>query len=510
MKVDLKKQIAKSKLKKKLTWIITGSSLVGVLVVSSAIAIPLTIINSNENSSNVSNGNQDQFNPWKPSIVDLNGQQTNELGFSVPSPEGDKNNAFLISTGGPKTNNGGEQIYSQLDSRIINDKYLNLAKRSYSINFSDDNSSEHMGTAWILDYKLTDDNSYPLTWYFATNAHVAYNLVVNNDYNGYNSYYQSTRFKTSSVKLTGPKNPDTKTDYSDSHMKPELYNTIEVKVADYVYGSGYTFHENPEVKTIFIANDFLKSKPSDYNKALAWQNIEETADFAVVEINFSSEDQAKTITNNYANWKENEKFKLAKSLITDNNKPKENDYYVLGYPQVTYSGVGVGNIKIQINQPNNIDLNNPPETGTSLVNSKFYSTFSDPSLAGIMDGAIGFSWFKQPNPFTNENFLYQGLFYIIRQDALKPGASGSMVMNGNLETLGIQFAYDDSTDYGITQALRSDGYNYNGLYKWYNNEPYDLIYGGFSNQKKSYKDYLFKAKGNGYKTNLFPNGNASS
>lgn len=530
---------------KKSKILLISLSTIGIvsLVTVSAIAIPLSISYKNNGFINDSNNKPDNPNPSpdpsdpdkpdiKPDPIEPDNPNTkpdgdkywgdpnaiigqtstsNSLGKSSPAHPDDKDNAIIIANGGPKTDMEGQERVSALEGYITNDKYLNLAKRSVSLNFYDGNGP-HMGTGWILDYKLSENNSYPLTWYFATNAHVAYNLLIHNDYNGYNSYYsQHESLRTKELRLRKVNNPIVGSKYyGNSQQNKSNYEQVIVPLARLDYSSGsaqYVYDENPLVKTVFIATDFLKSDPSDYNKDPRWVSKKETADFAVIEVTFENEQDAKSITNNYANWPKEDQFHIAPSLLTQGSI-KENDYYTFGFPNIIESGF-VDTIRIYCNQRKDIDINNPPNHGSSLSNSTYYSSYDDviPGSKGMYDGVLNFSWFSQSNPFTKESYLYWGLFYTLRHDDLPPGASGSMMMNSKKETLGIQFAMDNTTDYGIIQALRSEGYNYSGKYKWYNPEPYDLVYGGFSNQKNSYKDSLFKVKPSNYKTNLFPNGN---
>ncbi len=527
--------------KKLLIFSVTAISIAS-LVLTSVIAIPLSLqyknnfikddINNDQtmpdNPNNEGNGNNPDnpgvnFPDTKPDDNKYWGDPNAPIGVTSKSDAygkssaanpNDKNNAILIAEGGPRTNMEGQTRVSSLKGYIVNDKYLNMAKRSVSLNFYD-GIGPHMGTGWILDYKLSDNGSYPLTWYFATNAHVVYNLVVHNDYNGYNSYYKEHEdLRTKELRIRKIVNPEVGSKYyGDSQREAANYSQVIVPIARYQDledgTRGYVYDENPLVKTVFIATDFLKSDPSDYNKDPRWTSKKETADFAVIEVTFENENDARSITNDYANWNKDEQFKMAKSLISSESTIKENDYYTFGFPNVHESGYNNDVISFYSNTRNDIDKNNPPNHGSSLSNSSFYSSFDDviPNSKGIYDGVLNFSWFSQSNPFTKEDFLYWGLFYTLRHDDLPEGASGSMMMNSQKETLGIQFAYDNSTDYGIIQALRSEGYNYSGKYKWYNPEPYDLVYGGFSNQKNSYKDSLYKVKHANYKTNLFPNGN---
>lgn len=74
-------------------------------------------------------------------------------------------------------------------------------------------------------------------------------------------------------------------------------------------------------------------------------------------------------------------------------------------------------------------------------------------------------------------------------------------------TYGIHFASDQNASIGLVSALYCEGFDYQGSFGKYNLDGYDLIDGGFINQKKSYKDSLIQLYGNqNIKTNLYPNG----
>ena len=66
-------------------------------------------------------------------------------------------------------------------SIVYNQTEANQLKNTFSLGFKSCGGAAGFGTGWILDYKLTEDNSYPTTWYFATNSHVIHNLKVKND-----------------------------------------------------------------------------------------------------------------------------------------------------------------------------------------------------------------------------------------------------------------------------------------------------------------------------------------
>lgn len=64
-------------------------------------------------------------------------------------------------------------------------------------------------------------------------------------------------------------------------------------------------HETPKkplnVRTIVIGTNALKSSPKDFSSQKVYQNVEEVLDFAVVEVNFDNETQAKKMTQDYYN-----------------------------------------------------------------------------------------------------------------------------------------------------------------------------------------------------------------
>ncbi|MBR3347942.1 MAG: hypothetical protein IKG36_00810, partial [Mycoplasmataceae bacterium] len=90
---------------------------------------------------------------------------------------------------------------------------------------------------------------------------------------------------------------------------------------------------------------------------------------------------------------------------------------------------------------------------------------------------------------------------------LGEGSSGCMLMDKDGYTWGIHFGGDPNAQVGISVALYCEGFNYGGKFGKYNLEGYDLIEGGFPNQKTSYKQNLKKLyDGQNIKTKLFPNG----
>lgn len=111
--------------------------------------------------------------------------------------------------------------------------------------------------------------------YFGTNAHFAkYNSHTENleEYN-----FLKNQEKTESFFLSYT--------YYDDKNKKTLFKTIKTK----------------KPKTIFLANDFLKTKPNDLNPNIN-ANLEEIADFAVLEVEIDDENAILEILNNNKNF----------------------------------------------------------------------------------------------------------------------------------------------------------------------------------------------------------------
>ncbi|MEG2464252.1 MAG: hypothetical protein RSA87_03635, partial [Malacoplasma sp.] len=82
------------------------------------------------------------------------------------------------------------------------------------------------------------------------------------------------------------------------------------------------------------------------------------------------------------------------------------------------------------------------------------------------------------------------------------GSSGSMALNKNYEVLGNHFATWNNADVGLTISYLSEGGTSHLNPKFYS-EPYNLIFGGYENQKNSYKQAMQKIYGNKPNTDLF-------
>ncbi|MEG0991893.1 MAG: DUF31 family protein [Malacoplasma sp.] len=435
-----------------------------------------------------------------------------------------------VANGGPNKTVPGDGITPRavlLKGRLPNQKYVDLAKKSYALEIY--NGAPKTGTTWILDYKLSEDNSYPKTWYFGTNAHVLDDLMIKNNIGKPDNFANwipekngFPAFNTSAINLLNINDPNTTTLYRDSYQPGWNRYRIDLSVPNPISGGpqfweGY-YMENPTVKTIFLGEDFLSTDPKDcldlkYStepKYQRWVNNKEYADFAVLEINFATSQEAQTITNDYANLPQENKFKYRQTdLIQDYIKKEQ---YVVSFP---IYGNDSGTKELYVNKTLE-SFQSGDKTGGELGTSPFYSTFK--SKPAILDGGVGMSYFgttiesydnKSATPKPVQNYFNTwGLFYQLNYANLTPGASGSLVMDEDGYSTGILLGSDQNASIGSMQAFYSSGYSYNGYYGKYDLPAYDLIRGGGPTQTKSYYDGLVQIYGKSptFKTNLFPNG----
>ena len=422
-----------------------------------------------------------------------------QYALSTPGTNGEDINLPEPGVGFP-TIPGDDVIkdFQQSKSIVYTQTEVNQLKNTFSLGFKSCGGGAGFGTGWILDYKLTEDNTYPTTWYFATNSHVIHNLKVKNDtitpdrYEIENEPFHNTK----EVCLETVKNPQIGKEFGTSLKNPNNFIRKAVP-AD-------------KVKTIFIGNDFLTTSPKNFTKDPKWQDMEEYIDFAVMEVTFSSPEEAKEITQDYVS-DTSRHFKYKKeSLLKNPSNIKENNFSILGFPTL-------GNTsnwrETQLMSSRPADKDNKPlvdqDKLTSLSKSNHYKNFQGNNNYGIIDAAIGLSYLTysyRQNYFLTTTFTQWGLMYASNYADLGAGSSGSMLMDKDGYTWGIHFGGDNNAQVGISVALYCEGFNYGGRFGKYNLEGYDLIEGGFPNQKTSYKQNLKKLYGQNIKTKLFPNG----
>ncbi len=412
------------------------------------------------------------------------------------------NDCVRVSSGPSKTapSNGVPEYAKSIQNKVFNEFELDQLRNTFSLCFRSYSGGCAYGTGWILDYQLTTDGSYPTTWYIATNAHVIQNLKIPNEiispvrYEIEDSPFTNTkeliiqRVKTEIVKFG--------TDF-DSSYNNNTYERVHIPITN--------------LKTIFIGLDYLKTKPDMFSKDGIWQDTEEYIDFAVMEVKFNSANEAKIFTQNYV--EDNSRhFKYRKESILKNYNLKISDgYSIIGFPDSAPNTTPYFRpVYMASNRAAEMNANNPivsDDKFSNLASSPFYNTFNN-SL-GMFDASLGLSFFGMDYRQAyglNRWYNSWGLTYPVDYSNLGAGSSGSMLRDKEGYTVGIYFAADPRASIGLSQALYCEGFNYQGKYGKFNLEGYDLIEGGFPNQKISYKDNLKLIYGDNYKTHLFPNG----
>ncbi|WP_033159735.1 MIP family Ig-specific serine endopeptidase [Mycoplasmoides alvi] len=414
--------------------------------------------------------------------------------FSTPgnTPNNSVNPSYGPSVTQPSL--GVNQTAELSTSKVYNQIEINQLKNTFSLGFKEYNDGYAFGTGWILDYKLTEDGSYPTTWYLATNAHVIQNLKIPNDQITPDRYDGDNYYDTELVSIETVNNPQVNVNYGNSTDQQSNFIHVEVPAN--------------KCKTIFIGNDYLTTSPRMFSTSPKWSDTEEYIDFAVMEVTFASPEEAKKITQDYVNDSQRHFKYRQESILKNNTLNKPNYFSILGFPVIEESSYW-RKTQLTSSRPVN-DSNNPLNSYDDLSNlstSPFYNTYTDKK--GVFDSIIALSYmgydYRQAYGLETYYNLW-GLASAIDYGNLAEGASGSMLMDKDGFTDGIFFGGDDHAKVGVVMSLYCEGFNYQNKFGIYNLEGYDLIKGGFPNQKISYRENLQKLYGNEFKTKLFPQG----
>lgn len=491
-----------------------------------------------------------------------------EQGFTSPAWWGDD-----ASSGGPGR--------IGLPRIIANDKYKNLTASTVSLQIRngapstvfnlDSNdllqtSKSSYGTAQIIDYKLeSDNNKYPLTWYFLTNMHVANSFriyddakksnddVFGRDESNYDTRnYQSNtwditlrRLKTNNITLKS------KVPVSAGNNNEQYYESVNIKIKEKngsFYNNGqssdgkqYLKSNSPKspmnVRTIVTGTDFFKSSPKDFGKNDFYKDVEEVLDFAIFEVTFDNESDAKKITEDY--YKGTSQFKVSDLNLLDKKNYealKAFNFYALGFPlsagelsdtlneEIDKQGYEARNSSVSVwtNKNRALFSNTDPENklyekGGELSWSRSYRSFvNNPGLTDyfistpvLSTSMLSISKYNSnTKKFESTPYMFSGQGTLLDNYAAPGGSSGSPVKTEDESSYSIVFASDQRASTGLTLNLRSYGFDYKGYYGKYNLPKYDIIYGSDDNQRKSYFDamkQIYKSDSN-FKTKLFDKG----
>ncbi|SYV97176.1 Membrane-associated lipoprotein precursor, partial [Mycoplasmopsis edwardii] len=91
-----------------------------------------------------------------------------------------------------------------------------------------------------------------------------------------------------------------------------------------------------------------------------------------------------------------------------------------------------------------------------------------------------------------KEYVSMNLGYLPRRYIPGGGASGSSVRTKDNKVVAIFHTANEFASTGIAAALRSSGFDYQGLYGGYNLPQYDVIYGTGKDQKNSYRHEMLR------------------
>ncbi|WP_069099762.1 Ig-specific serine endopeptidase MIP [Mesomycoplasma ovipneumoniae] len=524
-----------------------------------------------------------QFRLFSLPVFDDNGNtnkikfNTYEAGFKTPAWwKSSENSDYTF--GGPNRLGLPRKIvsedYRKLIPNVVSIKIENLvaheAHPSHNNNpFTRTNFS--FGTLGILDYQIPQNSSYPLKWFFLTNAHVANNLQIANDshkdkhygrdFSNYND--SDLRLNTQSITLTKlkqsvPLNTILPTSRNAS-TGDEFYNTVKLDIKENngrIYNTGWEAPESPglndqtkarqkptqsmNVRTILMGSDVFKFKPSDFTDQQDLQNVDEFLDFAIIEINFKNEWDAKQITEEFYNNHKSNSLKISEFNPFNSDQYsnlEKTPFYSLGYP----GSKGDPTIS-QNDYPADFALKD--YSVSPWINKNFRLFNSRNQQDPLTNGGSEFAWSRSYRSFVNipgisdyfisapvlaksftkldyfdqtdkqrksKKYLNGGLGTVIDNYTASGGLSGSPVFFKDGQLYSVVYASDSQASANLTLNLRSYGYDYKGYYGKYNLPKYDLIYGDASSDAQQQKSYwkalseLYKNESD-FKTNLFPEG----
>ncbi|WP_069096658.1 Ig-specific serine endopeptidase MIP [Mesomycoplasma ovipneumoniae] len=524
-----------------------------------------------------------QFRLFSLPVFDDNGNinkikfNTYEAGFKTPAWwKSSENSDYTF--GGPNRLGLPRKIvsedYRKLIPNVVSIKIENLVAHEAHPSHNNNpltRTNFFFGTLGILDYQIPQNSSYPLKWFFLTNAHVANNLQIANDFHkdkhygrDFSNYNDSDlRLNTQSITLTKlkqsvPLNTILPTSRNAS-TGDEFYNTVKLDIKEKngrIYNTGW---ESPEsvgpvdqtkvrqkptqsmnVRTILMGSDVFKFKPSDFSDQQDLQDVDEFLDFAIIEINFNNEWDAKQITEEFYNNHKSNSLKISEfnPLNSDQYANLEKTpFYSLGYPgskgdptisQNDYpADFALRDYSVSPWINKNFRLFNSRNENDPLINggsefswSRSYRSFVN--IPGISDYFISapvmansftkLDYFDQTDKKRkSKKYLNGGLGTVIDNYTASGGLSGSPVFFKDGQLYSVVYASDSQASANLTLNLRSYGYDYKGYYGKYNLPKYDLIYGDASSDAQQQKSYwkalseLYKNQSD-FKTNLFPEG----
>ncbi|WP_117275328.1 Ig-specific serine endopeptidase MIP [Mycoplasmopsis edwardii] len=407
------------------------------------------------------------------------------------------------------------------DTKERINKFVDEATDFYELSYLHQQMSGVDGTAWIMDYEIPENGKYPTKFYFGTNLHVIDGM-----------------------------SPDTFVSFGLARLskdRPSILNTLKVITQDDAFKM-YGFGKNALTR-IFDGRDYLKADPVNFLADKSFDK-KEYIDFAIFEVDFAkteenTEEKIREITNDYADLPAEKKAQFANyDYLTSYDKinvplagkgptelEKFDNLYILGYPK-TNSGQFLDYYLDKYEDEN--QLKHARNTFSLWTNAsyKFYKSHApsdtdvnkkkELELGSWLSYNIGYRTFID-KPGINDQFLStpvngNGLYrsndgkqYVSMNLAYAPkqyipggGASGSSIRTKENKIVAIFHSANAFASVGLSAALRSSGFDYQGLYGTYNLPQYDVIYGTGKDQQNSYRHEMLKR--NKGRTWLFQNG----
>lgn len=351
------------------------------------------------------------------------------------------------------------------------------------------------GTAWILDYVKKDDEEYPKKWFIATNAHVINSFRFTS--NKYDQVLPISLSETQHLRNTyGNRDGELSPIAGEACAEAKYHgysglNLFKEKSDNHYWLShGFIYYKTiKDAKLFYVPINFLGSRYS--NSGWAWRYDNYYKDFAILEIDFETEEQARIITDEFYTkypiegaGTGKEKLNLFDSELMSKHTSEELDksntnYYTVGYPVISkldysrytnYSSVERRASVLHYGSPDIAVKNmaNQPIRGHAdsyAIDKKNKNTVT------IWDGKAHYNW---------------GYNYLLENMHMGGGASGSLVTDKDGNVLGLYRMQDTHNKLGFVEPLRSEGLYINSKIIL---PKYDLIKGA-PGQVTSYKQQL--------------------
>lgn len=337
-----------------------------------------------------------------------------------------------------------------------------ISERSFSMRFRSDKNEVGFGTGWLFAKDESVGNN-DLTYYVATNLHVASFIKNSNSNRSYYAYDEvskkyvlknPTNFNAIDIGQVGTWEGKT---FIPGTEKAQLWS--EVKYYEYL-----NLSSNVSISPVTIAyetfdmfkNKNIVNKDHIYNE----NNIQNgTLDLAILKMDFSKVKQTKLLDNSILNKSSPIKdtlklFDQSPTKFANDFNPKNDVISVGGFPATQNNLYGATSYW---NSASNTSLYRTQDGATALSNANWNDGITEVDMSKVKKN---YSLKNQINYLTNEYASYlnvgsQNLFYNMD---LTGGSSGSMAINQNNEVIGIYwgtYSFSNGTSYGVVDSFKN-------------------------------------------------------